>query len=95
MEVPIGIETKHSSKSHVIKLLSNLYGQKQAGCVWNQYLVEKLVSVGFMQSLIDECVFYHDNVIFIVYVDDGLFLGPYDRKLTTMIDALKSLGFKD
>ena len=58
MELPKGIETRHgSSKDHVLMLLSNLYGQKQAGHVWNSYLVEKLRSIGFTPSLIDECVF--------------------------------------
>ena len=73
-------------------LLSNLYGQKQAGCVWNSFLVEKLLSLGFQQSLIDECVFYHDDIIFIVYVDDGIFLGPDDRKLTSVIKEIKRTG---
>ena len=50
-------------------------------------------SVGFTQLLIDECVFYRDDVI-IVYVDDGLFLGPSDHKLTTMIEALKMSRLK-
>jgi hypothetical protein len=47
--------------------------------VWNSLLVEKLLSLGFQQSLINECVFYCDDVIFIVYVDYGIFLGPDDR----------------
>jgi hypothetical protein len=73
-------------------LLSNLYGQKQAGRVWNSFLVEKLLSLGFQQSLIDECVFYRDDVIFIVYVDDGIFLGPDDHKLTNVIREIKKTG---
>ena len=36
MELPQGIETAEgSSKDHVLKLLKNIYGQKQAGRVWN------------------------------------------------------------
>ncbi len=32
LELPQGIETKHgNSKNHVLKLLQNIYGQKQAG----------------------------------------------------------------
>ena len=55
MELPSGIEVKQGdSKSHVLKIISNLYGQKQAGRVWNAYLVEKLRAAGFTQSLIDE-----------------------------------------
>jgi hypothetical protein len=34
MELPLGIKTRHgNSKDHVLQLLSNLYGQKQAGRV--------------------------------------------------------------
>jgi hypothetical protein len=52
MELPQSIHTKHSnSKDHVLKLLRNIYGQKQAGRVWNQFLVSKLLEVGFIQSL--------------------------------------------
>ena len=95
MELPMGIETKHgNSKSHVLKLLSNLNGQKQAGHLWNQYLVNKLFAVCFTQLLVDECVFYCNDVIFIVYVDDRLFLGPSECKLTVMIKALKQSGLK-
>jgi hypothetical protein len=48
MDLPQGIETRHgNSKDHVLKLLSNIYGQKQAGRVWNGYLCEKLCDIGF------------------------------------------------
>ncbi len=79
MELPTGIHTKHwNSKDHVLKLLANIYRQKQAGRVWNSYLVTKLWEINFKQSLIEDCVFYRDNVIFIVYVNDGIFLGSSD-----------------
>jgi len=93
MELPKGIETHHgTSKDHVLMLLSNLYGQKQAGRVWNSHLVEKLRSIGFQPSLIDECVFFRDDVIFIVYVDDGIFLGPNDHALTNVICEISDAG---
>ncbi len=39
MELSTGIHIKHkNSRDHVLKLLANKYGQKQAGCVWNSYL---------------------------------------------------------
>ena len=44
--------------------------------------------------LIDECVFFCDDTIFVVYVDNGLFLVPSECKLTVMIKALKQLGLK-
>ncbi len=89
MEIPQGIHLKNSnSKDHILKLLANLYGQKQAGPIWNSYLVDKLLEIEFKQSLIDDCVFYCGDVIFIVYVDDGIFHGSSDKQLTNIITEL-------
>jgi hypothetical protein len=95
MELPFGIETRHgNSKDHVLKLLANLYGQKQAGRVWNGYTVEKLCNIGFEPSLIDECVFYRDDVIFIVYVDDGIFISGNDVAITRAIRDITESGLE-
>jgi hypothetical protein len=92
MELPTGIHTKHgNSRDHILKLLANIYGQNQAGRVWNSYLITKLWKINFKQSLIDDCNFYWDNVIFIVYVDDGIFLGPLDQQLRGIINELSNL----
>jgi hypothetical protein len=46
MELPQGIQTKHgNSKDHILKLEKNIYGQKQAGRMWNSFLVDKLTSI--------------------------------------------------
>jgi hypothetical protein len=48
MELLQGIQTTHgNSKDHVLKFEKNIYGQKEAGCVWNLFLVDKLMSGGF------------------------------------------------
>jgi hypothetical protein len=92
MELPSGIHTKHKNcKDHVLKLFANIYRQKQASHVWNSHLVTKLQEINFKQSLIDDCVFYLDNVIFIVYVNDGIFLGPSDQQLRDIINELCNL----
>ena len=68
MELPQGIQTAYgNSKDHVLKLEKNIYGQQQAGRVWNSFLVDKLMSLEFTPSLIDDCVFFHDDIIFMVY----------------------------
>jgi hypothetical protein len=95
MELPQGIETASgNSKDHVLKLLKNIYGQKQAGRVWNKYLVDKLTSINFRQSLIDDCVFYRGDIIFMVYVDDGIFIGSDDSQLKGVIKELQDLNLK-
>ena len=67
MEIPQGIQVATGkSKDQVLKLLKNLYGQKQAGRVWNSFLVDKLTSLGFTPSSINDCVFFHGDIIFMV-----------------------------
>jgi hypothetical protein len=71
MEFPKGIQlSSGNSKTHVLRLINNLYGHKQAGRVWNQHLAKVLQKDGFVASRVDECVFYKGKTIFIVYVDD-------------------------
>ena len=59
MRIPAGVELEDdaNTKDYVLKIHRNIYGQKQAGRVWNRYLVNKLVKeLGFKQSKVDECV---------------------------------------
>jgi hypothetical protein len=53
-----------------------------------------MLEIGFAQSLIDDCVFYRRNTIFIVYVDDGIFIGDSDDQILAIIAQLQSLGLK-
>jgi hypothetical protein len=71
-----------------------MYGQKQAGREWNKYLVDKMNTIGFKQSLIDDCVFYCGDIIFMVYVDDGIFIGSNDTQLQDVIKELQDLNLK-
>ena len=93
MELPQGIQTETgNSKDHVLKLLKNIYGQKQAGRVWNSFLVDKLTSLGYTASLIHDCVFFCGDIIFMVYVDNGIFLGNDDAQLQQGITEIQGLG---
>ncbi len=93
MEWPQGVKTTTgNSKDHVLKLLKNIYGQKQAGRVWNSFLVDKLTSLGYTPFLIDDCVIFCDDIIFMVYVDDGIFLGNDDAQLQQAIKEIQDLG---
>ncbi len=94
MELPKGIETKYGNgKTHVLKLLKNLCGQKQGGRVWNQFPVDGLAKVGFHQSTVDECLFFRDNVIFVAHVDDGVFASPDDKVTDKAISDIRGAGF--
>jgi len=91
MEIPVGVDVKgKNKKSYVLKLLRNLYGQKQAGRVWNQFLHAGLIDMGFKQSRIDPCVYYRGKTIFLVYVDDGILINPDPSVIDNVIAELQT-----
>ena len=95
VKIPKGFEIeKGRNEDYVFKVNKNVYGTHQAGRVWNQYLVDKLATVGFEQSKIDECVFYRGNCLYILYTDDSILIGPSDDELDKTIAAMQSTGLK-
>jgi hypothetical protein len=91
MEVPKRFTVQgDANKDYVLKIHRNIYGQKQAGRVWNQYLVDRLVNkVGFVQSKVDESVFYKGNVIYVLYTDDSILAGPDQKEIDLVIQQIK------
>ena len=72
MKIPKGFDIEGgSTKDYFLRVNKNVYGQKQAGRVWNQYLTQKLTKeLKFKQSKVDECVFYRGKSMYILYTDD-------------------------
>ncbi len=56
MEIPKGFEVEGDA-DYVLQIHKNIYGQKQAGCIWNKHLVGKIKSIWFCQCQSKECVF--------------------------------------
>ncbi len=54
--------------------------------------MDKLTSLGFTPSLIDDCIFFRNDIIFMVYVDDSIFLGNEDSKLQDAIKEIQDSG---
>ena len=94
MEIPKGFEVPGASpKDFVLKIHRNIYGQKQAGKVWNDFLVKKLTEeLGFKQSRSDECVLYKGNVLYVLYTDDSILAGPNREELEQVIEDIKKSG---
>jgi hypothetical protein len=86
MEVPKGVHVDGSRKDHALRLDKNLYGQKQAGRVWNSFMHAGLIARGFKQSGVDMCVYYRDSVVLMIYVDDGIFLAPNQKDIQRAFD---------
>jgi hypothetical protein len=93
MELPRGLVFEGVDRStNCVKLIKNFYGQKQAGPVWNDYLVKGLKDWGFFQTKVDECVFYKGKTILLVYVGDAILCGPRSKVIDDIIASLKE-GF--
>ena len=73
----------------VLHLKRSLYGLKQSPKNFFDHLKGKLLSLGFVQSPADPCLFIHDKMICITYVDDCLFAAPHGGDIETMIERLR------
>ena len=91
MKMPKGFEMSEGG-DFVLKLEKNLFGQKQAGRVWNNHLVAKLHAIGFQSSAIDECLFYKGKSVFVLYTDDSILAGPDPKKLDEILKQMTDSG---
>ena len=82
LRLPQGYKRKGMKRnSHVLKLKCNVYGQKQAGRVWNQYMDQGMKSIGFTHSKFDPCLYYRKSIVFLVCIDDCIVFGPNDKAI--------------
>ena len=94
MDIPRGFDVEGGRANYCLKLIKNIYGQKQAGRTWSQHLKRGLIKIGFVQSAVDECIFYRNNTLFLRYVDDGIFASTSDEEIDKCISDLRLSGFK-
>ena len=96
MRIPYGVKVpKGTKETHVLKLHKNVYGQKQAGRVWFEYLKKKLIEdVGFVQSKFDRCLFYKGSTVYVLYTDDSILAGPSQAEINETIAAIRKAGLK-
>lgn len=69
IEQPQGFK---DGSGRLCRLKKSLYGLKQAPRAWNETLDRALKSFGLSQSKNDPCLYSDDNVLLVIYVDDGL-----------------------
>ena len=95
LQLPDGIKAESgNSRSHVLKLLRNVYDQKQADKVLDDFLSENIFKIGFDRSNIDECVFYRGKLVFVVYFDDGIFVALDGTSVDSTINELMGSKLK-
>jgi hypothetical protein len=95
MELPNGFNFKldFTKDIHCLKLLQNLYGTKQGAKVWYDHLhTTGLMKLGYKRSKVDKCVFYNGKMVFLVYTDDGIFIGPDLEEINLLKEELHTKG---
>jgi Reverse transcriptase (RNA-dependent DNA polymerase) len=90
IELPKGFVVDGDRSKYALKVLRNVYGQKQAGRVWNQFLVKGLLELGFHQSEHDMCLFWRKGCIIVIYTDDTIVIGPNAEDVNQAIELIKS-----
>ena len=78
MKILAGLELDQGDpRDCVLCIHHNIYSPKQAGHVWNHYLVNELINkLSFEQSKVDKYVFYQGRTMYVLYTDDSLIAGP-------------------
>ena len=90
MSIPKGYKTPKDDhhRPMVLKLIRNIYRQKQGPKVWGDFLHQGLTKAAFEQSKVDPCLYYREGLIFLVYIDDCLLLSPSDKLIDQGINNL-------
>jgi hypothetical protein len=92
MDIPKGFHLHGQQSMHCLKLKKNLYGQRQAGRVWNHFLHSGLTNLRFQQSTVEECVYYCGSSILLCYVNDTL-IDPSNKMIDKIIKQLQDHKF--
>ncbi|KAH9118753.1 hypothetical protein AeMF1_008245, partial [Aphanomyces euteiches] len=94
MEIPMGLnDHKNPGLSKpVLKLKKSLYGLKQAPRLWNQTIDGFMLSIGFVKSKADHCIYIkrqdEDIILVSLYVDDLILASNSDEMMQTTKIAL-------
>ena len=59
--------------------------------MWNNYLTEGLHKIGFTQSKIDQCIFWQQSTLIIIYTNDTILSGPNDTKIQQVTEDICTL----
>ena len=92
MRIPRGFRVvKHpTNQRHVLRIIYNLYGGKDSGRIYYLFMSKYLVSLEFVQSTINPCIFFYKNkVILLMYVDDFVIGGATDADIDEALDIMQ------
>ena len=93
MDIPRGFTAPGGNNNYCLKLIKNLFGQKQAGRVWNQHLHKGLTEIGFIQSKYEECLYFRNKTVLLVYVDDLIVMSHKESEVNKAFRDIQTAGF--
>jgi hypothetical protein len=92
INIPKGCHIDGDNDKWCLKVVNNIYGQKQAGRVWHNSLTEKLINIlKFTQSKFDPCVLWKCGCIIIIYTDDTIIVGPESSLIDDIISSIERM----
>ena len=69
-----------------------MYRKNQVSKFWDDFLSENLFKIDFKKSKIDECVFFHVKLVFLLCVDGGII---FSLDIMSTDSAIKWLMFSN
>ena len=93
MNTPQGFTTPTGNNGEqVLKLIKPLYGLKSASKIWFDLLSASLRKKrrDFELSAVDPCVFFRNEIIVFVYVDDWCIIGKYRAVIDEFVKFMKN-----
>ena len=87
------VDDARNRSDYVLNLKKNLYGLKQASYNGNELLKAGLMQLAFKQSKADTCMYFKDNVICAINVDDTICWPPDYYKIDQTISELEDSNF--
>ena len=93
MHLPRGFESKTKIKT-CLRLLRSLYGAIFSPRLWYLHLSKILLSLGFVQSKLDPCLFLKADIYLILHVDDMGIAYKKKEVLQNFLNELKGKGLQ-
>ena len=86
--IPPGLKVPGDPSKYALSMPRNLYGRKQSGRIWFQYLTDQLKGMGFKKSDHDPCVFFCRWCIYVLYTEDSLLFAQNKQTIQQVIQQL-------
>ena len=92
MEIPKGVEIDLEpgwNETHALNISKYLCGQKQTLRQFDHYVSKMLTKMDFQKLNIDECMFFKQYIIFIIYLDERIIFIKAHQHLIRYSNNLK------